>query len=534
MPHYIVYVRRSYKRDKDGEYQGRSADVSDETQEQVARSLIPAGAAVEVIRDTGGHQSGATDDRDGYQAMIRRVRDGGVAGIAVYDLSRLARDVRLMANLRDELDRRQVALLAGNLPNSRFDSAVGRFMFNMIVSAAQFQRDLDSERMTSMARRTFEDGGHRGNDPFGYRTLRDDKDRIVQPRQLVIVADEATVVRRIWSEIAHRSYTEVAAILNAESVPHRSTRPWGQSAVKDITRRGRFYLGYVVEKRGRDERPGRHEPILDEQTYQAGMAGILERSRGRIRRPPKHRTYVLSGVLFCAACSKRMVGQTQTSRGQEWRYYVCKHCPAPSVFGNDAEQDVLDMIATMHLPESVIDNARAELRRRLEVPTDGLIDRKRARFDNRLAQLRKQHEWGDIDDAEYRRKATETRAELAALPAGDKVVAFDRFRMTVESMAASIDRATPEQRAELVRMLVERVTARDRRVEDVAWTPAARPFFSISLAPPDGTRRRITIPRPVSRLRLVRGQSGAAFTGWPMGVCRHSRRRDQGMPSAAM
>ena len=40
--------------------------------------------------------------------------------------------------------------------------------------------------------------------------------------------------------------------------------PWTREAVKDIWRRGRFYLGYVVEKRGRDERQGRHEPILEE------------------------------------------------------------------------------------------------------------------------------------------------------------------------------------------------------------------------------------------------------------------------------
>lgn len=43
-----------------------------------------------------------------------------MTGVAVYDLSRLARNVRLMANLRDELERRQIALLAGNLPNLAF------------------------------------------------------------------------------------------------------------------------------------------------------------------------------------------------------------------------------------------------------------------------------------------------------------------------------------------------------------------------------------------------------------------------------
>ncbi len=93
--------------------------------------------------------------RDGYQLLIQRVHEGGIAGIAVYDLSRLARNVRLMANLLHELDRQQIAIRAGNLPNTRMDSAVGRFMFHMLVSAAQFQRDLDSERMTAQMARVF-------------------------------------------------------------------------------------------------------------------------------------------------------------------------------------------------------------------------------------------------------------------------------------------------------------------------------------------------------------------------------------------
>ncbi len=113
----LVYVRRSYK-------MATAADVSDEMQEAVAWGLIPTGATVEVIRDSGGHNSGATDDRDGYQQLISRVAGGGIAGIAVYDLSRLARNGRLMANLLHELDRQQIVILAGNLPNTRLDAAV--------------------------------------------------------------------------------------------------------------------------------------------------------------------------------------------------------------------------------------------------------------------------------------------------------------------------------------------------------------------------------------------------------------------------
>ncbi len=77
--HYLIYVRRSYK-------EATAADVSDELQEAACRALLPAGASVRVISDSGGHQSGSTAARDGYQALLRAVAAGEAAAIVVYDL----------------------------------------------------------------------------------------------------------------------------------------------------------------------------------------------------------------------------------------------------------------------------------------------------------------------------------------------------------------------------------------------------------------------------------------------------------------
>ena len=73
----------------------------------------------------------------------------------------------------------------------------GGYMFGQLCLAAQFQRDLDSERMTRMQRQLFEDGRHRGHDPLGYRSRRDATGHLVHPRELEIVPDEAAIVRRI-------------------------------------------------------------------------------------------------------------------------------------------------------------------------------------------------------------------------------------------------------------------------------------------------------------------------------------------------
>jgi hypothetical protein len=74
---------------------------------------------------------------------------------------------------------------------------------------------------------------------------------------------------------------------------------------------------------------------------------------------------------------------------------------------------------------------------------------------------------------------TETRAMLAELPDSNKLVAFDRNRRVMVTMAENVGKATRPQLAELVQLLVERVRAKGRSIEpdSIGWTPPARPFF---------------------------------------------------------
>ncbi len=203
-----------------------------------------------------------------------------------------------MLELRDELEAHNVTLLIATMPQTSFDTAIGRYVFLQLCGAAQLQRDLDSERMSAMTKSLFLDGRHRGDDPFGYRSARDERGALERPRQLEVVPDEAEVVRLVFQKAATASTSAIAQELNAEGVLRRPKavrqpdgsvtyehQPWTRDAVKDILRRGRFYLGFVVEKRGLDERPGHHEAIIDEATYNAALIGA--RTRFQSRRAPE-------------------------------------------------------------------------------------------------------------------------------------------------------------------------------------------------------------------------------------------------------
>ena len=468
MAQYLIYIRRSYK-------EAAAADVSDEMQEAACRALLPPGAQVRVISDSGGHNSGHTAARDGYQALLAEVAAGRVVGIAVYDLSRLFRNARLMLDLAHELERRQVPLLVANLPGARFDGATGRYMFGQLCLANQLQRDLDSERMTRMQRQLFEDGRHRGHDPFGYASRRDATGKLVHPRELLVVPEEAEAVRHVWAELEKHSLNEVADLMAREGVPHRG--PWSRESVKDIARRGRMYLGYVVEKRGRDERLGRHEPILSEAQYRRTMAAIAARTKTG-NKPAPFRSYALRGLVWCA-CGTRMRGEAHIQRGTEIRYYRCpnldchaRRCPADLVEGA-----VMTTIATAVLPDLVIDEARSELHHRLDTPGTATAGRQRARLQTRLEQLKKQHGWGDISDREYQTERDSVQTALAQLPDEDRIRAFDAYRAKLLALPAAIAVASPARQEELCRIVVEQVVVDDRKVRQIVWTPPARPFF---------------------------------------------------------
>lgn len=183
-----------------------------------------------------------------------------------------------------------------------------------------------------------------------------------------------------------------------------------------------------------------------------------------------------------------MRGEAHLQRGTERPYYryptlACRarRCPADLV-----EEVVLATIARAVLPDAVIDAARTELRRRLQTPEVAVTGRQRARLLTRLAQLKKQHGWGDLSDAEYLTERDAVRAALAALPDDDRISAFDAYRARILALPDAIAAASPALREELCRIVVQRVVVGDRRVETIEWMLPARPFFERQRACPQG------------------------------------------------
>ncbi len=183
-----------------------------------------------------------------------------------------------------------------------------------------------------------------------------------------------------------------------------------------------------------------------------------------------------------------MRGEAHLQRGTERRYYRCPTlgCRARRSPANDIEAEVLAAIARAVLPATLIDAARAELRRLLETPEVASAGRQRARLQTRLEQLKKQHAWGDLNDADYQAARDATRFALAELPDGDRIRTFDAYRARVLELPDAIDSASTARREELSRIVVQRVVVRDRPLASIEWMPAVRPFFERQRECPQG------------------------------------------------
>ena len=174
---------------------------------------------------------------------------------------------------------------------------------------------------------------------------------------------------------------------------------------------------------------------------------------------------------------------------------TCDNKRIPAALVEDAA--VLRQIGEARLPEDAIEAARAMLKERLSKPADDASESKRRRLERALDSLRKQHQWGDLSDDEYRAERREIDAAVAALPAlaTDTLVAFDEARARLLSMPEAIAAASAERRAEIVPLLVARVTAtRTTGMTGLEWTPPAAPFFRLVLSKravwADGPRSR--------------------------------------------
>ena len=300
--------------------------------------------------DDGGI-SGGTLERPALQRLLGAIEADLVDVVIVYKVDRLSRSLMDFSKLVEVFDRHGVSFVS---ITQQFNTttSMGRLTLNILLSFAQFEREVIGERIrdkvAASRRKGMWMGGH---PPLGYD---------VQDRKLVVNEVEAALVRHIFARfIRIGSATKLVRALNLEG---SRTKSWVTASGKRRTGRpldkgylyrllnNRVYLGEAVHK-GKSY-PGEHEAIVDQALWGRAHAILAKNAHARGNRTRATTPASLKGLLRCTACGAAMTPSHTRRRGRLYRYYVClksiktgaASCPVRSIAASEIEGVVLGQV----------------------------------------------------------------------------------------------------------------------------------------------------------------------------------------------
>jgi site-specific DNA recombinase len=383
-----VYTRKSSEEGLEQEFNSLHAQ-RESCESYIASQRSEGWVLVRDQYDDGGI-SGGTLERPGLKRLMEDIEDGLVDVVVVYKIDRLSRSLADFAKLVEVFDRNGVTFVS---VTQQFNTttSMGRLTLNILLSFAQFEREVTAERIRDKVAASRKKGMWMGGvPPFGYH---------VENRKLLVDDESATHVRWIFARFIEIGSCTVLA----REVAKRGIRtPRGNQIDKKYLYRllnNRAYIGEAVHKG--DSYPGEHDSIIDRETWDKVHAILTESPRKRAARTRADTPSLLKGLLY--GPDGAAFSPTHTRKGGRlYRYYVSqtvlKHgagsCPVGRVPAGEIEAAVMNQLrAVFRQPEIVAGTWKAA---RLQ---DGGITEADAR--NALKQL--DPLWDELFPAEQAR-----------------------------------------------------------------------------------------------------------------------------------
>ncbi|MBB89589.1 MAG: resolvase [Magnetovibrio sp.] len=345
-----VYTRKSSEEGLEQEF--NSLDAQREACEAYVASQKHEGWRLLKDRYDDGGISGGTMERPGLQRLLADVAAGKVQIVVVYKVDRLTRALADFAKIIEVFDA-QGASFVSVTQQFNTTTSMGRLTLNVLLSFAQFEREVTGERIRDKIAASKRKGMWMGgNPPLGY----DCRDR-----KLEVVEAEAETVRHIFRRYAALGNVRtLKADLDAAGIVSKlwtsasgrrvGGKPFARGALYHLLQ-NRLYLGEIIHKG--QTHPGQHAAIVDQSLWDEVQAKLaanrINRKRGTNTRDPS----LLAGILFDEH-GRRLTPSHANKGGRRYRYYV-----------TDPRDD--GRIPAIRLPAKEVENAvLSELRRYLE------------------------------------------------------------------------------------------------------------------------------------------------------------------------
>jgi site-specific DNA recombinase len=475
-----IYTRKSTEEGLDQAFNSLDAQ-RDSGEAYIASQKSEGWACLPDQYDDGGF-TGGNMDRPALKRLLADIEGGKIDCIVVYKVDRLSRSLIDFAKIMEILERNKVSFVSVT-QQFNTSTSMGRLMLNVLLSFAQFEREMISERTRDKIAATRRKGKWSGGFPqLGY-----DVDN--RAMRLLVNEEEAARVREIFELYLDRqSLIVTCKILNERgwTTKRWTTRDGRDMGGKAFTKSSllrlltnRIYLGKITYKE--EIHPGEHLAIVNEEIF--AKANALLKHNGRTGGAHVHNKYgaLLKGLVHCVACNCMMTATNTSKRLDDntlkvYRYYACTNaqqrgwhiCPAPSVPGPELERFVVDQIRDIGKDPALVAEVLGDGRRQRETAIGRLEIEKRA-LERELRQCgmeqRKLAGMNGIGadrmaDVQERIRTAEKRATelqeqiialtcelLSAREVGEACAMFDPTWATL----------TPREQARILHLLVERV-----------------------------------------------------------------------------
>jgi DNA invertase Pin-like site-specific DNA recombinase len=333
-----IYTRKSSEEGLEQSF--NSLDAQREACEAYIKSQHHEGWRVVATRYDDGGYSGGNMDRPALKQLMADIQAGKVSVVVVYKVDRLTRSLADFAKIIEQFDKCQVSFVS---VTQQFNTttSMGRLTLNVLLSFAQFEREVTGERIRDKIAASKKKGLWMGGTvPLGY---------MAQDRKLVVNEPEAATVRTIFHEFLRLgSVHRLQEWLSENNIRSRPGNHFFRGALYTILRNPHC-LGLIKHKN--DSYPGQHQAIIQRETWDKVQALLDDNIRGKRRQPRATKESLLTGILFDAV-GTRYTPTHANKKGRRYRYYTSQAVIKKAEKGNtparipahDLETAVVDRI----------------------------------------------------------------------------------------------------------------------------------------------------------------------------------------------
>jgi len=345
----VVYTRKSVEDDTDMEF--NSIDAQREAGEAYIASQKANGWHLLPERYDDYGWSGGNINRPALQKLMEDAATGKIDIIVVYKIDRLSRSICDFAELTKKLDSWNVSFVAVTQEINTATSA-GRMMLNILITFAQYEREVISERVRDKMAATRRKGKWAGGSvPLGFKLVN---------HKLVSEPQDACVINRIFNRFLEiQSPKQIALELNRDGIQTRKGVPWNTQRVYCILN-NHAYVGEVNYKGEIYE--GEHQGIISREVWDLSRVFLTANAPRPTTARSAENLAPLKGILRCEHCNCAMTPSFTRKNGRKYCFYICikdarnpeSDCPVKRVPAGEIEKLVFQQMARLlQMPEIV-------------------------------------------------------------------------------------------------------------------------------------------------------------------------------------